>query len=58
MYSQSYYGTESDGMLSSEYCSSCYKGGQFYNRGFGMQGMNGGALPWAMFYGGPGARGM
>lgn len=30
MYSLSYLGTEADGSLSSDFCSSCYRGGQFY----------------------------
>jgi len=49
MHSQSYFGTEADGALNPDYCSNCYKSGQFYNR----QGAYG-AMPlsWPMFTGG------
>ena len=32
MYSQNSFGTELDGSLNPDYCSNCYKAGQFFSR--------------------------
>ena len=50
MYSRHYLGTEADGALNVDFCSSCYKGGQFYNRQPGAQ-MVSAAMPWAIMRG-------
>ena len=49
MFSQSYCGTDADGSLNTDYCSNCYKGGQFYTRDWDGN-LSGPAMPWAMLY--------
>jgi len=51
MYSQSYCGTETDGSLNPEFCSNCYKGGQFYSRHLNAFTSNTEATPWGLFPG-------
>lgn len=48
MFSQSYCGTDAKGALTAEYCSNCYKGGQFYNRDWDGYSSNvpGAAIGW------------
>jgi len=50
---QSYCGTDANGALNPDYCSSCYKSGQFYSKGWDGS-LSGPATPWAMFYSGRG----
>ena len=52
MYSLNYCGTELDGSLSSEYCSGCYRGGQFYSSKH-HNNVNGVAMSWAVLDSGP-----
>ena len=49
MFSQSYCGTDADGSLNMDYCSNCYKGGQFYTRD-GEGNIIDSAMPWAMMH--------
>ena len=48
MYSQTYCGTDANGTLNPDYCSNCYKSGQFYARDWNGS-LSGPAMPWAMF---------
>ena len=54
MYSQSYCGTKSDGSTTNEYCSNCYKGGQFYSQHHMDGGLVGAASSWPFLYTGRG----
>ena len=51
MYSQNYCGTEADGSLNSDYCSSCYKSGQFHYRQWdgALTNVSGLASPMSIF---------
>lgn len=51
MYSPGYFGTDLDGSLNPEYCSGCYRGGQFYSRDWNGS-LSGQSMPWAMMFSG------
>jgi len=48
MYFQNYCGTDANGAINSDYCSNCYKSGQFYAQSWDGA-LSGPAMPWAMF---------
>lgn len=51
MYSQSYFGTEAGGQLNPDFCSNCYKSGQFHASQDGYSKMYSTA-PWTVLNGG------
>jgi hypothetical protein len=46
------YGTESDGRLNRDYCSNCYKGGQFYSRDWKVGDANPAPMSFTGWYNG------
>lgn len=50
MYSSSYCGTEGDGTANADFCSNCYRGGEFYSRQWEYNLLDNTSVPWVLFH--------